>query len=178
MLGPALIRLQPREAQSARDDVLRERARRRWRDTAAPLADVDLDEHIGRAAGAPCTRRRGDRTPRIESTAIASLMRPASAATRVSFAASITSLLMKMSAMPASASTSASLTFCAQTPTAPAAICAFAIAALLCILACGRSRTPCERANTAIACEIALHRIEVDDQCRRRDGGDRVANAR
>src|SRR5439155_1167977 len=77
-------------------------------------------------------------TPSAESTATPSRIRRASAATRASLAGATISLLMKMSAMPCSASASASPTFCTQTPTAPASICSRAIAALLCIFACGR----------------------------------------
>src|SRR6187200_2477321 len=55
-----------------------------------------------------------------------------------------------MSSTPAAASASASLVFWTQTPTAPASRCSRAIVALLCIFACGRSRTPWLRANAAM----------------------------
>jgi ABC-type histidine transport system ATPase subunit len=44
----------------------------------------------------------------------------------------------------------ASPTFCTHWPTAPWAICRSAIAADLCVLACGRTRTPVARENSAI----------------------------
>ena len=59
-----------------------------------------------------------------------------------------------MSSMPAAASASASLVFCTQTPTAPAAICRRAMVAHLCIFACGRRRTPWLRANAAMVARL------------------------
>ena len=51
MLRTAVIGLQPGQAQAGvRRDEARQTTRRRRRDAAAPLADIDLDEHIDRAA--------------------------------------------------------------------------------------------------------------------------------
>ena len=80
--------------------------------------------------------------PSALSTAMARVQCRASAATLASLAGSITSLVMKMSATPAATRAWASLVFCTQTPTAPAATCRDAIQALLCVLAWGRRRTP------------------------------------
>ena len=55
-----------------------------------------------------------------------------------------------MSVTPPRTNASASPTFCTHCPTAPCAICRSAIAADLCVLACGRTRTPVERAKSAI----------------------------
>ena len=56
-----------------------------------------------------------------------------------------------MFSTPASLSASASPSLAQQTPTAPAAVCSRAIAAHLCVLACGRSVSPAAFANVAIA---------------------------
>ena len=59
-----------------------------------------------------------------------------------------------MSSTPAAARASASLVFCTHTPTAPAARCSRAIAAHLCIFACGRRRTLRARAKSAMAARL------------------------
>ena len=51
VLRAAVIGLHAGEAQAMRDDLLGERAGRGGRDAAAALADVDLDEHFDHAAG-------------------------------------------------------------------------------------------------------------------------------
>ena len=51
-------------------------------------------------------------------------------------------VVMQMRSMPAAISTSASLTLAVQMPSAPAASCSLAIAAVLCVLACGRAPRP------------------------------------
>src|SRR5438132_8796225 len=55
-----------------------------------------------------------------------------------------------MSRTPPAAIASASAVFCTQQPVAPASTIMRASSALLCILACGRQRTSCLRANSAI----------------------------
>jgi ABC-type multidrug transport system permease subunit len=65
-----------------------------------------------------------------------------------------------MSVMPASANTSASPSFAQQIPTAPAAICIFAMSMLLCVFACGLSATPASRARATIAAMLAASRSE------------------
>src|SRR5688572_26704494 len=56
--------------------------------------------------------------------------------------------------MPPATIASASAVFCTHTPTAPACICSLARATLLCILACGRQRTSCLRANSAMRARL------------------------
>src|SRR5437762_5945830 len=61
-----------------------------------------------------------------------------------------------MSAMPASAKTSASPSFAQQTPTAPRSICQRATMGDLCVFACGRKRMP---AADARSCTRSMLRI-------------------
>jgi hypothetical protein len=63
-------------------------------------------------------------------------------ASRSIFCAPAISLETRMSGMPSAARISASDTFWQQTPTAPCSIWMRAMVELLCVLACGRSRTP------------------------------------
>ena len=51
-------------------------------------------------------------------------------------------VVMQMRSMPCAISTSASLTLAVQMPSAPAASCSLAMAALLWVLACGRVPRP------------------------------------
>ena len=74
----------------------------------------------------------------------------ASAASRSSLAAPATSLETSTSAMPPATITSASDTFWQHTPTAPNAICLAATIGDLCVLACGRRRTPALRTKFAM----------------------------
>src|SRR3954470_95171 len=55
-----------------------------------------------------------------------------------------------MSVTPPAAMASASPVFCTHTPTAPACTCSLASIELLCILACGRHRSPCLRQKSAM----------------------------
>src|SRR6266498_264319 len=102
------------------------------------------------------------RTPKSRATrdaasicSTASKQRPtlasaASAARRRSLWSPTTWLLTSTSRTPPCTSASASPTFWQHCPTAPAAICFNAIDGHLCVFACGRSRTPRVRANSAI----------------------------
>ena len=56
--------------------------------------------------------------------------------------------------MPPQASTSASATFCTQLPTAPRAICSFAMTGDLCVLACARSFTPVGASSAAMVSRL------------------------
>src|SRR3569832_996102 len=59
-----------------------------------------------------------------------------------------------MSSTAPAAIASASAVFCTQQPVAPASIIIRASSALLCILACGRQRMPCLRANSAMRARL------------------------
>ncbi len=86
----------------------------------------------------------------MSSTHTPTVARLASAASRASLAAPATSLVTSTSPMPASTIVSASDTFWQHTPTAPSAICRLATWGDLCVLACGRRRTPALRAKSAM----------------------------
>ena len=45
----------------------------------------------------------------------------------------------------------------------------------LCVLECGRRRTPAARHEIGHALQVALEGAEVDEKCRRVDGGQRQA---
>ena len=159
VLAATLVGLQAGEDEFAvgwrvRDDAMRQSACGRAGATPQRPWPTSTSTNTSTVAPLPAIASASRSTPSAESTATASRTRPASTATRASLARSMTSLEMKMSAMPAMASASASLVFCTQTPTAPAAICSRAIAAHLCILACGRRRTPCRRAKVAMAARL------------------------
>ena len=96
VLGRAVVGLQAGEAQAGRRSTTccASAPAAAGGDAAAALADVDLDEHVDAACRPRAARRRAARCRATESTAIASLTLPASAATRSSLAGSITSLLM------------------------------------------------------------------------------------
>src|SRR5476649_1537115 len=74
----------------------------------------------------------------------------ASAASRASFEAPTISLLTRMSGTPPQARASASATFWTHWPTAPRAICSFAMTADLWVLAWARSRAPVGASNPAM----------------------------
>ena len=84
-----------------------------------------------------------------------SRMRPASCAARRALAMPTSSLVTRMSSMPAAASASASPSFWQHTPWAPAAIWRCASAAHLWALACGRTRTPAWRASPCTRAMLA-----------------------
>ena len=71
------------------------------------------------------------------------------------------------SATPASTNTSASPSFWQVMPIAPAAICIFAIAGILCVLMCGRLPTPAPVELRLRARDIGFEPVEVDRDGRR-----------
>ena len=97
-----------------------------------------------------CATREAASTCSAESKHSAIVASCASAARRRNLRSPTTWLLTRMSFTPPRTSASASPTFCTHWPTAPCAICRSAIAADLCVLACGRTRTPVARENSAI----------------------------
>ena len=62
-------------------------------------------------------------------------------------------VVMQIFSMPCANSASASLSLAVQMPMAPAAICSFAMAAHLCVLACGRVAMPF---RVSVACIFAM----------------------
>ena len=76
-------------------------------------------------------------------------------------------VVMQILSMPAFISASASLSLAAQRPIAPAAICSFAMAAHLCVLACGRVAMPFRLTVACIFAMFASNRVEIDAERRR-----------
>ena len=92
--------------------------------------------------------------------------RRASAAKRAILRALATSLLIRMSEIPAQARISASPTFCTHCPTAPRAICRCAMTGDLCVLACARRRTSVPGEVRGHQVEIGFEGIEIEEKRR------------
>src|SRR6516162_6227848 len=151
VLRAAVVGLQPRKFQvRCIGDAACERCRIAARRHAAALhADFDLDQPPKRNAEiARHARCRVDLLGSIEAQRDGRLVGQRGQPPQLAFANHL--MLTSTSFTPPRTSTSASPTFCTHWPTAPSAICRSAIAVDLWVLACGRTRTPAVRANSAI----------------------------
>ena len=156
VLGAAVIGLQSTEDQMprccdagrqrnrVRAQAARRNGRRRHRFPPAPSCGC---RHRRRRSRSPRPGRRRRHRPRPWRSAHR-------AHSRASLAAPTTSLLTRMSGMPPQASTSASVTFCTQLPTAPRAICSLAMTGDLCVLACARNLTPVGASRAAMVSRL------------------------
>ena len=178
VLRRAMVRVQAAKAQARLAcDRLGERQRRgSGRNAAAMRTDIDLDVDIeqrrlacatapssGNRAAANRRARRSSHCGRVPRVARASPVR------RPRWSAARRGCLRRRRLRPRRSSGS-------RSRPRPRAICMRAISAHLCDLACGRRRMPSRRPRHRV--EVALERIEVDDQRRRLDRVDRIADAR
>ena len=108
---------------------------------AAVGADIDLDQHAHLRTVARRRLASGAIAASLSTATITRACR-ASAARRSSLRAPTTSFDTYTSGTPPSTIASASDTFWQHSPTAPSAICLSPITGDLCVLACGRRRTP------------------------------------
>ena len=157
VLRAAVIGLQPAEDQVLADAAMRSASATAGGpglDAAARHADIDLDQHRQADAGR-LRRLLGQRDLRRVVGAERRPWRCAPARPGApACAAPTTWLVTSMSGMPPQASASASATFCTHWPTAPRAICSFAITGDLCVLACARSFAPVGASSAAMVSRL------------------------